>query len=1045
MHRSYLWKQRFTVTLWVASMALLTGQYGVLSAQSPSAEQRTERELLLNPRTAPVDPAAKTYGQLREKFADPASEYRSMPLWVWNDELDWPRLKQQLAEFQEQGMGGVFVHPRPGLMTEYLGKDWFRLWKLSVDEGKRLGIFVNIYDENSYPAGFAGGHVPSQAPDTAAQYVAAELGADPRGLNLTGTTTVAAFAVETTAAGKVRSATRILPRGELPAGKSLLVFRLKRASGNPWTGGFPYVDLTNPQTAPIFLRTTYEAYRKRFGDEFGKTIRWAFDDEAHIATAGAYNQAGMALPLSYNTLAEFQQRCGYDLADNLPSLFWDVGDFRKVRFDYWQTLHDVWKENFFRPMFQWCDRNNLRFTGHWSEDAWPDPWTSPDDASFYAYQHVPGIDFLDIPTQREKPHILFIVKQAASVAHQLGRRTFSETYGVGGWGAKLEHMKRMGDWLMVHGINFVSQHLAFNTVRGARKRDHPQSFSDISPWWPYYKLHGDYIGRVSWVLSSGEVRERVLLLEPTTSAFLHARKAGPTPEYGKMRRENGALIQLLADHQIDFDLGDEYIIEWFARQNGKRLRIGRADYDLLVWPPNMINLRHQTLPHLEAYLEAGGEILALSPPAPYVDGRASDRVTGLQRRYSSQWHLIAQKDLPAQISRRLKPRVRFDTAVPSGIGFAERFLDGGDRLLFFTNTGQGSVATKATVEGGALEEWDLVSGRIAAAPFEPTGAHRLRFSLDLPPAGSRLFVVRKQSAPPPAAKPKPRLTRVKVGPWKIRPKTANVLVLDYCDLAVAGEELPDINTWKANWKIWREHGFERPAWDNAIQFKTRVFDRNHFPPSSGFAAKFHFVLADPEAKQGLRLVVEAPELYRITLNGRAVDFSSSVAWGDQHFRSTPVERLALAGENVVKITGRPFDVRMEFENIYLLGNFTVAPAEKGFRLQTASELDFGPWAGQGYPFFGDSVLYETEVAVPEGSVGLRVSLGRWEGSVAEILLDGKRGAVIAWQPYTADLTAAAGRHTLGVRIVRTTPGPGRGANFPNTSRPAPDTTFSTTA
>ena len=32
-----------------------------------------------------------------------------------------------------------------------------------------------------------------------------------------------------------------------------MAFRLRRASGNPWTGEFPYVDLTNPQTTPAFL------------------------------------------------------------------------------------------------------------------------------------------------------------------------------------------------------------------------------------------------------------------------------------------------------------------------------------------------------------------------------------------------------------------------------------------------------------------------------------------------------------------------------------------------------------------------------------------------------------------------------------------------------------------------------------------------------------------------------------------------------------------------------------------------------------------------
>lgn len=991
----------------------LIGRSPVVSADPPP-KTVAERDLLLNPQTPPSYPAAATYGELRARFADPAPAYRSMPLWVWNDELDWARLKEQLAQFREQGMGGVFVHPRPGLMTEYLSEQWFKLWELSVNEGKRLGLFVNIYDENSYPSGFAGGHVPSLAPDTVVQSVVPDFETDPDEIDLKNSATVAAFVVELNGSGSVRSATRILRRAEAVPGGKFLVFRLRRARGRPWNAGFPYVDLTNPQTTPIFLRTTYEVYKKRLGHEFGKTVVWAFTDEPNVANAGK-----LALPLSAYTLAEFRRRCGYDLADHLPSLYWDVGDYRRVRFDYWQTIHDLWKENFMRPMFEWCDRNNLRFTGHWLEHDWPAPWRSPADASFYAYQHVPGIDLLDMPRQGIKPHILFTIKQAASVAHQLGRRTFSETYGVGGWDAELKHFKRLGDWMMVHGVNFVNQHLSFATVRGARKRDHPQSFSDVSSWWPYYRLHADHLARVSWALSSGEARHRVLVLVPTTSAFLHARRAGETPEFEKMRRENAELIQSLADHQIDFDLGDEYIIEWFGRQNGKKLRIGRAEYDLIVWPPNMINIRQETLPHLERFLEAGGRILALSPPAAYIDGRSSDRVTRLSRRFSGQWRSVPLAELPAQIAEMLEPRVRFESSVPPGVGFAERFLTDGDRILFFTNTGSEPVALRAVVEGRGLEEWDTVSGEVSAAAFQMVGRNQLRFRLDLPPAGSRLFLARGRSTPPLPASPQPRLASVESGPWSVEPASPNVLVLDYCDLSVAGEVLRDVNTWEANWKIWRAHGFERPAWDNAVQFKTRVFDRNRFSGSSGFEAVFRFYLEGAEARKRLRLVVEAPELYRIAVNGHEVDFSGSTRWLDPHFRGAPIEQWVRPGENAVTIKGQPFDVRMELENIYLLGNFAAAPAEKGFRLRAPASLGFGSWREQGYPFFGDSVLYQTEAIVPAGCEALQVTLDSWKGSVAELLLDGKRAGLLAWPPYSAKLAAGPGRHTLGVRVVAT--------------------------
>lgn len=999
---------------WPALMAVAF--VGVARVALPTAAQAP----LTPPKVTAATPAPTTDTELRAHFIDPPAEYRSMPLWVWNDLLEWPRLQEQLAQFKQQGIGGVFVHPRPGLMTEYLGTDWFRLWKSSVEEGKRLGLTVNIYDENSYPAGFAGGHVPSRAPDTAAQYVQADLDIAPDSLFRQRGVTVAFFAVEKTADGGVKATRRVRHASEIPAGQSVVAFRLRRASGNPWTGGFPYVDLTNPQTAQAFLETTYEAYKKHVGDEFGNTVRWAFTDEPLLATGGAYDSAKLALPLSYHTLAEFQKRNGYDLADQIASLFWDVGDFRRVRFDYWQTLHDLWKENFMRPMFEWSDRNNIQLTGHWMEHEWPYPWISPDDASLYAFQHVPGIDMLEgtnLRTKGKDPHLLFTIKQVASVAHQLGRRAFCEAYGVAGWDSTFEHYKRFGDWLMVHGVNFINQHLAFSTVRGARKRDHPQSFTDVSAWWPYYRLHADHLARVSMVSTRSEARNRVLVLQQTTSGFLHARRAGPTPELERMRANNAEMNQFLVDHQVDYDLGNEYMIEWFGRQQGRRFVIAKAAYELLVWPPDMINVRSQTVPHLEGYLAAGGQVLALSPPAEYVDGRPSDRVTQLAEHYSAQWRrVVSLPDLLSAIRERVKPRVVFASEMPS-VGLLERYLANGDRVMLLANTGLQAAKSRATVEASSLELWDSVTGRITPARYEVQDGN-VSFDVELAPAGSMLLVV-SQSAGTPERAPALDWSPLPVGRWRARADALNVLALDYCDLRIGTNVDRDVNTWQANWTVWQRHGFERPAWDNAVQFKTRIFDRNHFGPDSGFEARFYFEVADAAAVPGMELALEAPELYRVELNGRRLDFRTAQRWLDPHLRSLNVEKLVRIGENVVTVTAQPFDVRMELENVYLRGRFTVESAAKGFRVSAPRQLDLGSWAKQGYPFYGDSVTYETDVTVPAGSDRLRIDIPEWQGSVAAVLIDGKRLASLGWQPFRADVPARPGKHTIGIKVVST--------------------------
>jgi hypothetical protein len=132
--------------------------------------------------------------------------------------------------------------------------------------------------------------------------------------------------------------------------------------------------------------------------------------------------------------------------------------------------------------------------------------------------------------------------------------------------------------------------------------------------------------------------------------------------------------------------------------------------------------------------------------------------------------------------------------------------------------------------------------------------------LDLPPVGSRLYLVSNQQAMVKVSSPRkpspPR--RLAASDWKVSPASPNVLVMDYCDLSLKGKTYPDINTWKANWLIWQAHGFERPVWDNAVQFKRRLLDIPPFGMDSGFEATFHFRVTDTDALTGAELALECP-------------------------------------------------------------------------------------------------------------------------------------------------------------------------------------------
>ena len=94
---------------------------------------------------------------------------------------------------------------------------------------------------------------------------------------------------------------------------------------------------------------------------------------------------------------------------------------------------------------------------------------------------------------------------------------------------------------------------------------------------------------------------------------------------------------------------------------------------------------------------------------------------------------------------------------------------------------------------------------------------------------------------------------------------------------------------------WQRHGFERPAWDNAVQYKTRVFDKNQFAADSGFDATFRFEASSADALRGLQLAIETPELYRVTINGQPLDFASGERIMDPHIRAVSIEKQAKVG------------------------------------------------------------------------------------------------------------------------------------------------------
>jgi len=947
-------------------------------------------------------------GQLKAAFASPPAEFSTAPLWVWNDRLTDEMVLGTLRELAAQGVKQAFVHPRPGLMTPYLSPEWFRLWRLALEESARLDMKLWIYDENSYPSGFAGGFVPEAMPESRGLGLGFKEETPPRWAE----DTLAVFRVGDAGYEDVSAETRA--GTTLPAGRYVVV-SLLRASPGPWYGGKFYVDLLRPGVTEKFLSITMDAYKREIGGEFGRRVPGVFTDEPELRPAGG-------LPWTADLPKLFQARWGYSLVANLPALRRPLGDWKRVRHDYYQLLLEQFIERWARPYYDYCGKNGIEFTGHYWEHEWPGAVSVPDNMAMSAWQQRPGIDTL-MNQYKEDTHAQFgnvrAVKEVASVANQLGRaRTLSEAYGAGGWDLRFEDMKRIGDWLYVLGINTLDQHLSYVSLRGARKRDHPQSFSYHEPWWDAYHESARYFARLSVALSAGQQVNDVLLIEPTTTAWMYNTGEGTPAELQRLGDSFQSLVVAMESSQVEYDLGSEDVIARNGSVRGSSLRVGRRDYRTVVLPPMVENLNAPTAALLERFLGAGGTVLACDAPPARIDGSTSDRGVALARLPG--WKQVGAADLPALLLQPPTPGFLLTRAAADrGLLFHHRRRLPDGELLFLVNT-SAEFRSAGRIESAALgvEEWDPATGAIRPYRFE-AGPRGTRFDFDLPQAGSLLLYLSKATRPSATA---PVTTRTELRPAHapdVRRVEPNVLVLDYLDVTAGSETRERTYFYQASQLAFKANGMERNPWDSAVQFRDE-FITKRFPASSGVRATYRFTIRD-RVPESLTAVVERPDLYAIRCNGTRVDAAKGSWWLDRAFGTIDIHREARVGENELTLEASPFTVYHELEPVYVLGDFALDAAESGFVITPGRPLTLGPWKDQGQPFYGRAVSYaETfDVAKKEGT--FNVQLKRWLGSVARVKVNGKAAGFVLSAPWSLDVTAEMrpGVNRIEVEVVGT--------------------------
>ena len=988
-------------------------------------------------------------------FKNPDSILRPAPFWAINSKITPEETARQMADMIRVGLSGGFFHSRAGLVTDYLGDEWFAAMDAALDVAKAQDGYLWLYDEDLWPSGNAGGQVAGMKDEyrsttlnaylAAAGEAAPELSADQafrycyaiksrEGLRIT--------EIEPVALDKLDDA----------IGFERLFMVRTYTPKIGWWGGESYANLLHPEAMKEFVKLTHEAYAERLGAEFGKRIPGIFTDEPMLTICSNGIAWWEGIPDVY---AKWH---GRDFWADMPYMFFDGPEQRKIRLLMHRTILRQFLEAYSKPIYEWCDAHGIEHTGHYmEEDSFRQQIFAHAGSvmQHYRYQHAPGIDHLC----RDIDSVLFTCKQVASVARQLGRtRVLDEIFGVSRHTNTFEEFKWLGDYDLVLGANFFVPHLTWYSAKGRRKRDYPPVWNYQQTYWNELRPLNDYFTRVAHALTRGRARVDVLMLQSIETATA-ARRLGveltaktedrartlpanpPTEDTGAMHNYDRLMrkaLKAMLHAGYDCDIGEESYIEEIGSVKGDEFRIGEMNYKVVVLPP-AVTWRPKTFELLKQFAANGGEVIVLGDLPTELD---CDCAKQAWVEFTSNVNVQSLPCSTEAVENAIDAIAPSNYTLKASDGssyhhtFVQHRVDGDQEIFFIVNSDRtadrGYALTLKGAAGKTITAWDPVDGTC----WSEEGGERgddLVFEFGLSPTGSLLLTVgdpvegcdfeeevgdmlEEEECACGHGHDQMETVIPLDGEWDFDRLDPNVLVMDRLSVSYDGGKTfePEDLDYRVRGRV-AEHFGTKAALDWQPWVSIR---KGHFDGKGGeivLRYKFASDLDKPKAF----VVIEDIWKGELTVNGARVDTATPDWHWDRGFGKVEITDLVKKGDNIIDFAVS-FDFLTEVEPAYIVGDFGVKMVDpyRGKIVAEPRKLHTGSWTTQGYPFYSGKTVYKTEVDMDEPRPTL-LRLIRPSGTMYKVRVNGQNAGQILWRPFILDLTpyVKQGRNLIEIQVV----------------------------
>lgn len=970
-----------------------------------------------------------------EIFKNPTVDYRGLPFWSWNCKIKKEDISYQLDIFKEMGFGGVVVHPREGLDTEYLGEEFMEMIKHTADECGEKGLICWLYDDDRFPSGAADGLVTKNLNFRARQlrltrvrknneYCVNETefkkqiaeSKKPKGYYLT------AYSIEIEDK-RLKSYKRLNSEDEILKAthnsENVYFAYLELYEETDWFQGQTYSDTMNPQAVDEFINITHERYKKTVGEQFGKSVKAIFTDEPRIGKQQPLNFANskddILIPYTEYFANEFKEKYGFDALNIIPEYIWDRADGNmQNRYIYHDMTAECFVTTFMDRICDWCKENGISMTGHILGESplGSQATTVGDTMRCYCNMDIPGIDILIDEKEFTS------VKQAASVAAQNGKtHVMSELYGVTHWDCTFKTYKLQGDWQAALGITIRIPHLSHMSLEGEAKRDWPASIFCQSPWYKEFPYIEDHFSRLNTILTEGKRITNIAMVNPIESMWVSVGTNDTTLDFrNELDKEFKENAEWLLYNMLDYDYLCEAMLgeqcKEFTENPTGVLKVGCSDYKTVI-VPGMVTIRSTTLDILEKFRSNGGKVVFMGRVPKLVDGKVSDRATELSKKC-----ICIERSKNALINELSDMRdieIKKQNGENSNNLLYQLREVGKDKWLFVShvNYKKNNISTPENytvrVKGEYyLTVYDTMTGDKYKIPSEIKN-NETEFRLQCFNEDSFLIKLTKEESE----------DKIKISPAGFKTvKTitdtesferheSNVLLLDYARYSVDNGDIRDKDEiLKLDNKIRKQLGFKIRTGQDKQPWATEKGEEH-------LVTLYYDIYSDIETSA--QLGIEHPENCMVFLNDEAADNMAKNYFVDHAISVIDLPKIK-AGYNELTIQIK-YNQKTALENIYVLGDFDVNLYGSFTKISEQREkLRLGDITRQGMPFYTGNLEYNFIVET-EDEDEYYIHIRNFKSPALAVSVDGEKKGLIAYAPHRLCLgTLSKGKHEIKVTL-----------------------------